>query len=269
MVCVSSSQIEYNLTFIGFDRNTLYAAKIRSFLTSTSKKDKAPTHQLTNSLQLPINFTNHTNHITTSLISHLKPLFSLNPKPTDYPIHALYTLTTSTALLSLQMRLDPHTVYHFTPVFKEQPFSRTTMECINEATMIATHPKGKGDEDLISTDEQARRATLNAGELARMRNDEGLVQIALLPGITAYRLGGWETSSSRVDKPRFEVGCADQGVRARRLTDAWVFCRWGRARCFENGRPADDPAVHGVRWGEGGFIEFFPGVDGVQDPRSE
>lgn len=134
--------------------------------------------------------------------------------------------------------------------------------------MISTHPRGAGSADLISEEEQARRATLPKTETARMQSDQGLIQITLLPGITAYRRGGWEKPCSTLENVEFEEGCEGKGVRARRLTDAWVYCRWGRQRVWKDGKPADEPETHGVGW-NGGFVEFYPGVEGVTDPDPE
>lgn len=89
-----------------------------------------------------------------------------------------------------------------------------------------------------------------------MQDDDALVQITMLPGVVAFRRGGFEGEDD-----------AAQGFRERRLVRGWVFCRWGRGRVWEGGVPVDEPAVHGVQWGEGGFVEFFPGVPGVVDPR--
>ncbi|KAF3037987.1 hypothetical protein E8E12_008010 [Didymella heteroderae] len=193
----------------GFDRNTLYAAKIRSFLSSPSSKGKAPAG--TSTLHLPTNFNAHVAHITAALLTHLKPILTLHPRtpapPSDSLIPSLYRLTTHAGLLSLHMRLDAHTAYHPTPAFKEQPYTASTMECLNHAPMISTHPRGTGDTDRISKEETARRAKLPVEELKRMQHDHGLVQIAMLPGFTAYRRGGWEMLASSSEKVAFEDGC--------------------------------------------------------------
>jgi hypothetical protein len=226
--------------------------------------------QLTTDLNLPLNFANHATHITAAIWTHISSIYYLHHNHTpSIPLplfNTLHSLTVHAALLSLHMRIDSHTVYHFTPAFKDQPFTRTAMECFNEAEMISTHPLGSGDKDMISKAEQERRETLDAKELQRMKRDQALVQISLLPGMTAYRRGGWEALSSTAEKPVFESGCEGRGVRVRVLTDAWVSCRWGRPRVFRDGKPADDERVHGVGWREDGFVEFFPGVKGVVNP---
>lgn len=217
----------HKLTTTGFDRNKLYATKIRSFLASPPNKGKAPATQPTPTLLLPPNFAAHINHTTAALYTHLKPLFTLNPlhPPTTPPTHtipSLHAVVLQAALLSLHMRLDAHTAYHLSPVFKEQPLTPQT-ECFNHATMSATRPH-------------------NTNPAAA---DAAVVQIALLPALTAYRLGGWDASPT----------AAPTGLRARALTQAWVFCRWGVPRAWAHGRPADDEAAHGKLW-EGGFVEF-------------
>ncbi|KAJ4316513.1 hypothetical protein N0V94_005432, partial [Neodidymelliopsis sp. IMI 364377] len=175
----------------GFERNTLYATTIRSFL---SQEGESPLSQLITDLNLPSNFADHTNHITAAIWTHISPIYYLhhNRSPFIPPplFNTLHSLTVHAALLSLHMRIDGHTVYHFTPAFKDQPFTRTNMECFNESAMISTHPQGSGDKDMISKPEQERRKTLDAKELQRMKRDQALVQISLLPGMTAYRRGG-------------------------------------------------------------------------------
>ncbi|KAJ4330096.1 hypothetical protein N0V95_010105, partial [Ascochyta clinopodiicola] len=163
----------------GFDRNALYAAKIRSFLTPTSSKRKVP------SLHLPLNFTNHTTHITAALLTHLRPLLALT---TTHPnlLPTLHTLVTTTALLSLHMHLDAHTVYHFAPVFKDQPFSATEMVFLNAPALLATHPHSAAAA-YLSAAEQIRRDALSNEERQRMQRDEALVQVAVMPGVVAYR----------------------------------------------------------------------------------
>lgn len=133
-------------------------------------------------------------------------------------------MTTHAALLSLHMRLDPHTHYAFTPVFREQTFARSGMERPNQAGTTYTHPKGARDADLIPKAEQERRKGGDEKELSRMRRDEALVQITLFPGVVACRRGGWETPDSIAEKVRYEKGCEGRGVRVRRLTEAWVYC---------------------------------------------
>ncbi|KAF1354435.1 hypothetical protein EJ07DRAFT_133204 [Lizonia empirigonia] len=208
----------------GFDRNKLYANKIRTFLTSPPNKGKAPATQPTSTLHLPPNFAAHINHTTAALYTHLKPLFTLDPlhAPATPPTHAiplLHAIVIQAALLSLHMRLDAHTAYHLSSVFKEQPLT-PPMECVNHTTMTATRPH-------------------------TTTTDTPVVQISLLPALTAYRLGGWDATPTPIPT----------GLRARALTQAWVFCRWGVPRAWARGRPADDKAAHGKLW-EGGFVEF-------------
>ncbi|OSS53094.1 hypothetical protein B5807_02184 [Epicoccum nigrum] len=155
------------------------------------------------------------------------------------------------------MRLDESTAYSFSPVFKEMPFVRGEMDCFNDTEMKATNPSKK---DGLPAAEMERRAAMSDQERRQMRNEQAMVQVAILPGCEAYRRGGWEDTQASSGK--------EKGIRIRRLTDAYVFCRWGLERRWKNGEAADQPARHGSRWG-GGFVEFFPGVEGVVDPEHE
>ncbi|KAF1922911.1 uncharacterized protein M421DRAFT_336733 [Didymella exigua CBS 183.55] len=101
----------------GFTRNTLHATKIRSLL--------APTKHNSPPLHLPPNFNAHVTHTVAALLTHLMPLLTLHAPNNPTPlIPALYALTTHTALLSLAMRLTPHTVYHFPPSSRTSPTPR-------------------------------------------------------------------------------------------------------------------------------------------------
>lgn len=276
----------------GFDRTAAYAAKIRSFLTpspSSLPLQTAPTTTTPSTLTLPPRFLTHTNHITAALLTHLNPLLSLAPPPhppTPHPsstpnpsssaahlIPPLHALTSTAALLCLTMRLDAHTAYHFAPVHKETLFSRREMHCVNHAAMVATHPRGDGEGDGICSTELDRRAGLAAEERERMRGDQGVVQVGVFPGVVAFRRGGRgvedgdEEGEEMGMEMRKRVGREERGIRVRELLKARVYCRWGRPRVFVDGRPADEPKVHGVQWREGGFVEFFSGVEGVVDPR--
>jgi hypothetical protein len=158
------------------------------------------------------------------------------------------------------MRLDASTAYIFHHVYKETRFVRREMDCINENEMSATHPHGS-EEDGLSQAELKRRAAMSDQELKRMRNDRPIVQVTILPGCVAYRRGGWEdTPGSKADAGK---GGA-KGIRIRPLTKEYVSCRWGVERKLRKGKSLDVPALHGSRWG-GGFVEFFPGVEGVVD----
>lgn len=157
--------------------------------------------------------------------------------------------------LSLFMRLDPHTVYYCTPVFKEDTFSRKFMECFNKRNMEATHPRERTNWP----------ANTPQAEINRAKGDDPLTQITIMDGITAYRLGGWETRDSTPWTVQHAKEMKGRGVRSRILTHGWVFCRWGKARRFKEGRSADDAKMHGTQW-KGGFVGFRD-VEGV--PRLE
>lgn len=53
------------------------------------------------------------------------------------------------------------------------------------------------------------------------------------------------------------------GFRSRRLTQAWVACRWGRKRRRVKGEPANK-GIHGVKWVEPGFVEFRNIVEKIE-----
>ncbi|KAH8728458.1 hypothetical protein GQ44DRAFT_647100 [Phaeosphaeriaceae sp. PMI808] len=252
----------------GFDRNTHYANHIRNILDPENS----------NRYFLPVNFANHVNYIVGAIWTHIRPIIKLryyNPTTTTTthttdPIHdiiaSLHKLVTHAAILSLSMRIDPHTVYAFDPVFKEDKFISRYMDCINQAQMQQSHPRALQYNADLTPQERNRRANISEKEAERALEDEPLVQIAIMPGLTAYRRGGWETvDSSVLGAPRFrEEGYADMGYRARSLSAAWVFCRWG---CVGRGEGGIDGAeVHGDAWVEPGFVEFVD-VNGVNGGR--
>ncbi|KAH7391017.1 hypothetical protein DE146DRAFT_618984 [Phaeosphaeria sp. MPI-PUGE-AT-0046c] len=240
----------------GFVRNTHYATSVRSILDPKA----------TNSCTLPTNFANHVNYIVGVLVTHLEPIVKLDPSSPSASIliSKLHTIVTHAGLLSLSMRADPHTVYHFTPIFKEEIFSHSRMECFNGFTMQQTNPHTPDADPGLLTSEKKRRAKLSKAEKKRSRNDDALTQITLMDGVTAYRLGGWEMFDSKVTNVRYEkMEYATQGVRERVLSKAWTYCRWGRARAFKDGKADDVAAYHGVAW-NGGFADFTA-VDGVED----
>jgi hypothetical protein len=164
------------------------------------------------------------------------------------------------------MHLDPHTVYHHVPLFKEDHYSRCDMDLINETAMMQQNLRNR-DED-VEPEELTRRATLTQQEKKRALGDSALTQILCFEGITAYRRGGWERGSSNIHNPVYEKAeYKDMGIRARVLTQGLVYCRWGRARRMQSAAAMDDEEgkrVHGDAWREGGFMNFTD-VEGVFD----
>ncbi|KAH7086509.1 hypothetical protein FB567DRAFT_401337, partial [Paraphoma chrysanthemicola] len=239
-----------------FDRTIHYATYITSILNPPSTK--SPT--------LPPNFANHTNHITAVLITHLAPIATLinpnfNPKSL---IPALHPIVAQAGLLSLSMRLDSRTAYHFDPMFKGDTFDGKRMECINSEAMAQRNPHTPDNELGLTAAEKRRRAGLSAHEKRRSKGDVALTQICIMNGLTAFRLGGWETPVSTSQDPVFEEQkYARRGVRSRMLVRGVVYCRWGRARRFRDGKADDDEKSHGVGW-KGGFKEFGD-AEGVVD----
>lgn len=247
---------------VGFARNRRYAMSMQNMLNKNTAEDM---------LELPANFNNHINHIVGALWTHLAPILRLNP---DHPLLApgttttaipndvfnpLHKLVTQAGLLSLHMRVDPHTVYYFEPVYKEDTFTAKRLECFNLRNMQQRHPRYTEKEILkLDTEEQERRATLSDAEKKRAKTDSPLTQITIMDGVTAYRLGGWEKEDSKIIGPRYEKAeYKTQGVRQRILTHGWAYCRWGRPCTYKNGKPVveGEEKVHGDAW-NGGFVEF-------------
>ncbi|KAH6643139.1 hypothetical protein C7974DRAFT_303021 [Boeremia exigua] len=236
----------------GFDRTALYAVKIRDFLTPPTppRGSKTPVRRHS-TITLPPKFNTHVAHVVAALYTHLLPIrqISLWDHPdselplTDY-LADLHALVVRAGMLSLHMRMDTQTAYHFDPVFKETPFKPTEMTSF-----------------LPAATKRAQTQT----HTTRPR-DRPLVQIAILPSLTAFRRGGWSYAPPTL--PAKHTLPDPEGVRARLLTPAWVLTRHGVPRAWDNGKPADVPAAHGDAW-RGGFVEFYPGVRGVRDPRGD
>ncbi|OAG00877.1 uncharacterized protein CC84DRAFT_1262964 [Paraphaeosphaeria sporulosa] len=190
-------------------------------------------------LHPPENFTTHVDVVVTALDTHLRPLllnlckFRDLSKERTATIHwsfieALTRLVGTAGLLSLQMAVDPLTVYYHVPVAKGECFSHTLHEAFNNDEMERTHPRSA--EMVFQSDESRKRA----------RNDEAVVSMVLMDGLTAYRAGGWEAPGSNPlwdgDEVVGRVYAKDEyvgkGYRGRLLTPGWVFCKWDRAKGF-------------------------------------
>jgi hypothetical protein len=241
----------YTNTTAGFDRNTEYAIYIRNVVMGPND----------NAFTLPANFDNHVVLIVGAIYTHLRPILSLRlDKPEKFKdalLAKLHTLVTIAGILSLSMRMDVHTVYHIEPVFKEDTFTSKRMLCLNRTEMEQTNPLTADTEEGLSEAELLRRSCIPAAEKARARGDIPLTQIVVMDGITAYRRGGWETPGSTITNLEFEKPeFASRGIRSRKLTQGWVYCRWGRERKHTLGKPADVAAHHSFAWREGGFINF-------------
>lgn len=201
-----------NTTGPDFDRTALYARKIREFLTSTPPtsqgKEKASVLSSSTSLHLPVDFNNHISRVVAALHTHLSPLLHLSSSSSSSScpsslLAPLHTLTIHAALISLHMHLSPTTTYRFIPVSTHDPFLPTEMDCFNHASMLATPPR---ESSSPSAAEQPRRA----GQYAT-RDDAAVVQIAIMPGMVAYRRGEDETDASTA-------------VCSRRLMRGWGYC---------------------------------------------
>ncbi|KAI4920836.1 hypothetical protein J4E85_008951 [Alternaria conjuncta] len=250
----------------GFERNARYAATIRQHLPTPTS--------------LPYNFNTHVNTIIGALWTHLSPLLSLvhpptYPASTPLPIPApslktvfddLRRLTVSAGILSLHMHLDPHTAYHHVPLFKEDNYDSSVMECWNDPSMRQRNMRNQYED--VGEKEQKRRDALSETEKKRARGDTALTQILCFNGVTAYRKGGWEVGSSTPSDPVYERReWRDMGVRVRVLTQGLVYCRWGRALSSQETADMDNETgkkIHGDAWRRGGFMQFTD-VEGVFD----
>ncbi|KAI4923777.1 uncharacterized protein J4E92_007751 [Alternaria infectoria] len=251
---------------VSFTRNAAYASTILTHLPTPTS--------------LPANFNAHANTIIGALWIHLSPLLSLvhpptYPASTPLPIppptlkdifNPLRHLVVSAGLLSLHMHLDPHTAYHHVPLFKEDNYDSSIMECWNDPSMRQQNMRNKYED--VDKDEQKRRDALSETEKKRARGDTGLTQILCFNGVTAYRKGGWEAGSSTANNPVYEKGeYKNMGVRMRVLTQGLVYCRWGRALSSQKSASMDNETgkkIHGDAWREGGFMQFT-NVEGVFD----
>ena len=82
------------------------------------------------------------------------------------------------------MHLDPHTVYHFSPAFKEQAYTRSIMDVSNVRQMALQNPLASPQS--LTPTERARRAALSAEEQRRAERDVPLTQISIMSGVVAY-----------------------------------------------------------------------------------
>ena len=83
----------------------------------------------------------------------------------------------------------------------------------------------------ITSAKRTWAASEDPAEKKRAQRDEPLVRIVCMDGRTAHRQGGWLAFG----QPEWKK----IGFRSRRLTQAWVACRWGRKRKWVKGKPAD------------------------------
>jgi hypothetical protein len=215
------------------------------------------THKSFSTITLPVGFDSHVKVIVDSLMTHLEPLMSLRPVPSNLrPIrHDLYDLAAQAGILSLLMRVDPHTVYYFTPMFKEDKYDHQYMECFNHAEMQAQNPRTR----------EVWPEHYTAAEISRAKGDEPLTSIVIHDGVTAYRVGGWETTDSTPWKVVHGKDMAGKGIRSRILTHGWVYCRWGRSMSSYGGKGKTDRSVHGVQWKEHGVQWKEPGFVGFDE----
>lgn len=178
-------------------------------------------------LEPPEDFPKHVDAVVTALDIHLRPLLNLvgtRPVMQSLFITHLTRLVGTAGLLSLQMAADPHAVYYFVPVSRDDVFSHEEHDALNDQEMERTHPRGP---KTVFADEKEREKRVG---------EEAVVEVGIMDGLTVYRRGGWEDMESWVkwDGDRFvgrryarkEYG--EMGYRARVLVRGLVFCKWGR-----------------------------------------
>jgi hypothetical protein len=178
---------------------------------------------------LPSNFANHTNYITAAIWKHLRPIYRLQ----------------ATNVVPRSLINSLHTIVI-------QAGMLSLLMRLDEHTAYTFMPVFK--EVYFSP---TRQECYNAESLEATPAEGDIVnQIVIMPSVTAFRRGGWEISTSTLAAPDFMDGCENTGIRERQITHGWVFCRRGIPRAV--GRSKEE-----------GFVEFFPGAQGVPNPRME
>lgn len=129
---------------------------------------------------------------------------------TNFRTH-LYRIVTTAAFVSIKIRRDLHTIYHFSSSFKDDSFNRETMDCYNRQTMMKKNPhQQEYDPANGFTDEW----------LNEHSKDIVLTRICCFDACVAYRRGA-------ADKTKED---SKRGFTSRKLLPALVACRWGHAR---------------------------------------
>ncbi|KAJ9646371.1 hypothetical protein H2199_002420 [Coniosporium tulheliwenetii] len=155
--------------------------------------------------------------------------------PTNFRTH-LYRIVTTTALVSIKMRRDWYTIYHFQPSFKDDSFNRETMDCYNRQTMMKKNPhQQEYDPANGFTDEW----------LNEHAKDVALTRICCFDACVAYRRGA--AGKTEEDLKR--------GFTSRKLLPALVACRWGQARFSYKGEEVGKGYVE-----FGNVVEKKPGL---------
>lgn len=127
------------------------------------------------------------------------------------------------------MAVDPFTVYYNVPVANGDRFSHALHGSLNSEEMKRSHPRNPG---AASASEESKK---------RARNDNAVISMVLMNGLTAYRAGGWEAPESDpkwdgkgfVGRVYAREGDVGVGYRGRVLSHGWVFCKWGRVESFD------------------------------------
>lgn len=97
--------------------------------------------------------------------------------------HALQDIVDAAANLSLDIRSQADVVYHFVPLAKGSSFKPEAMTCANLAPMQTASPYSGAV----------------AGTGSRRTNVSALVKVVCFEGLTAYRQGGGELATSKLE----------------------------------------------------------------------
>ncbi|KJX98872.1 hypothetical protein TI39_contig385g00021 [Zymoseptoria brevis] len=141
--------------------------------------------------------------------------------------------------LGRAMRSSPNVIYYWPPVFKDEEYEPSRMECLNLVHMIKSSPyKRETVKGMI-------RPILKKG----MENkSEAIVRVVCFHGIVAYRQGGGKLAKRELAKDkegdshmpadvrraRERVGdgplTGNEGIRSKTICKSLVLLQWGKQR---------------------------------------
>ncbi len=187
---------------------------------------------------LPPNLDATITEITLKLYTMLLPIFRLNPdfveqegpaptwgewilgtKPTEdvdrpasaterdqaHRVRKLWRIVHHAAMLSIRMRGDGSTVYHFPITPKDSEYNKNNLDCINRRQMVDENPYRKMRE-------------MGTRWLPDPKGQLPLVRVVCFPECVAYKRGGWAKGRGREWR----------GFRSKRLIKSLVALRWGK-----------------------------------------
>ncbi|GAB7366585.1 hypothetical protein MBLNU230_g8571t1 [Neophaeotheca triangularis] len=173
-------------------------------------------------------------------LQHLvMPLF--NNRMSSASSHTLADLVNKSFNLARHLRLQPHSLYHWTSVFKDEEFDPSRMEVLNLEATMKTSPYETTKINGIN------RAVLKKGQEHR---DEAIVRVVCLPALSVYRRYGGALSAHELatelertashppdvlasysrDRSSAHNLTGDEGYRSRPLGLAVVHLQWGKQR---------------------------------------